>query len=56
MERIFAESGDLPVYDGEMYFELHRGTYTSQALMKQGYRRTIALLHNAEYLMCHAWA
>ena len=56
MERIFAESGDLPVYDGEMYFELHRGTYTSQALMKQGYRRTMALLHNAEYLMCHAWA
>lgn len=56
MEKIFAEAGDLPVYDGEMYFELHRGTYTSQARMKQGYRRTMALLHDAEYLLAHAWA
>lgn len=56
MENIFSENTDLPVYEGEMYFELHRGTYTSQALMKQGYRRTTALLHNAEYLLALAWA
>ena len=56
MENVFKDSEDLPVYDGEMYFELHRGTYTSQALMKQLYRRTIALLHDAEYLLSDAWA
>ncbi len=56
MESIFKDSEGLPVYTGEMYFELHRGTYTSQALMKQGYRRTVALLHDAEYLLCNAWA
>ncbi len=56
MENVFNEDVDLPVYDGEMYFELHRGTYTSQALMKQRYRRTIALLHDADYLLSEAWA
>lgn len=55
MERIFSETSELPVYEGEMYFELH-GTYTSQALMKQGYRRTNALLHDAEYLLSFVWA
>ncbi|MBQ0070515.1 MAG: alpha-mannosidase, partial [Spirochaetales bacterium] len=56
MENVFLEASDLPVYEGEMYFELHRGTYTSQAQMKQGYRRTTALLHQAEYLLSRAWA
>ncbi len=56
MEKVFSDAVDLPVYSGEMYFELHRGTYTSQAQMKQGYRRTIALLHDAEYLLANAWA
>lgn len=56
MERIFSETSELPVYEGEMYFELHRGTYTSQALMKQGYRRINALLHDAEYLLSFVWA
>lgn len=56
MKSIFSSCGKLPVYTGEQYFELHRGTYTSQARMKKGYRRTNALLHNAEYLLCEAWA
>jgi alpha-mannosidase len=56
LKDVFARSRNLPVYQGELYFELHRGTYTSQARMKQGYRRTTTLLHNAEYLLAEAWA
>jgi alpha-mannosidase len=29
----------LPVWDGELYFEYHRGTYTSQAWLKRLHRR-----------------
>ena len=36
------------VWAGELYLELHRGTYTSQARTKQGNRRSEALLHEAE--------
>ncbi len=43
-----------PVWEGELYFELHRGTYTSQARAKWNNRRVEHLLHDAE-LWC-AWA
>ncbi|WP_419996200.1 alpha-mannosidase [Streptomyces boninensis] len=42
------EYPDAPVWVGELYFELHRGTYTSQAAMKQGNRRCEHLLREAE--------
>ncbi|MEV0616735.1 glycoside hydrolase family 38 C-terminal domain-containing protein [Nonomuraea sp. NPDC050404] len=35
-------------WSGEMYLELHRGTYTSQAKTKQGNRRSEHLLREAE--------
>jgi alpha-mannosidase len=38
----------LPVWVGEMYLELHRGTYTSQAETKRGNRRCEHLLREAE--------
>ena len=38
----------LPVVDGELYLEYHRGTYTSQARTKRNNRRGEILLHNAE--------
>ncbi|RCK68361.1 alpha-mannosidase [Desertihabitans brevis] len=37
-----------PVWSGEMYLELHRGTYTSQLRTKQGNRRNEHLLREAE--------
>ena len=44
-----AEYGDAaPVWVGEMYFEKHRGTYTSQVGTKRGNRRSERLLHEAE--------
>jgi alpha-mannosidase len=43
-----AEYPDAPVWRGEMYLELHRGTFTSQFKMKQGNRRSEHLLRTAE--------
>ena len=43
-----AEYPDAPVWVGELYLELHRGTYTSQAATKQGNRRAEHLLREAE--------
>ncbi|MCY1675802.1 glycosyl hydrolase-related protein [Pseudarthrobacter sp. SL88] len=42
------EYAALPVWVGEMYLELHRGTYTSQARTKKGNRRSEHLLREAE--------
>ncbi|NDJ78066.1 MAG: alpha-mannosidase [Chloroflexi bacterium] len=41
---------DLPRWVGELYFEMHRGTYTSQARTKRHNRKSEALLHSAEAL------
>ena len=43
-----AEYEAPPVWRGELYLESHRGTYTSQATMKQGNRRSEHLLREAE--------
>ncbi len=43
-----AELAATAVWSGELYLELHRGTYTSQARTKGGNRRSEALLHEAE--------
>lgn len=42
------EYPELPVWVGELYLELHRGTYTSQANTKRGNRRSEHLLREAE--------
>ncbi len=47
-EAAHAECADAPVWAGELYLEIHRGTYTSQAAMKQGNRRCEHLLREAE--------
>lgn len=41
---------DLPVWDGELYLEIHRGTYTTQAWLKQANRRAEQLLRAVEWL------
>ncbi|MDR7084452.1 alpha-mannosidase [Arthrobacter ginsengisoli] len=46
--RAQAEYESLPVWVGELYLELHRGTYTSQAKTKLGNRRSEHLLREAE--------
>jgi alpha-mannosidase len=48
-----AEYPDAPRWVGELYFETHRGTFTSQARTKAGNRRCELLLREAE-LWCVA--
>jgi len=43
-----AEYPDAPVWNGELYLEMHRGTYTSQARGKAGNRRSEHLLREVE--------
>ena len=43
-----AEYPNAPVWSGELYLELHRGTFTSQARTKSGNRRSEHLLREAE--------
>ncbi len=45
-----AEPAERPVVVGELYFEYHRGTYTSQAAVKRGNRRCEQALHDAEFV------
>ncbi|HWE10372.1 MAG TPA: glycoside hydrolase family 38 C-terminal domain-containing protein [Solirubrobacteraceae bacterium] len=45
-----AQPAPRPVVVGELYFEFHRGTYTSQAFVKRANRRCEQGLHDAEFL------
>jgi alpha-mannosidase len=53
-EALEADAGELPRIVGELYFEYHRGTYTSQAAVKRDNRRCERLLHDAEFLSAAA--
>ena len=49
--RLEEESGDrLPTWNGELYLELHRGTYTTQGRTKRANRKSEFLLHDVEFL------
>jgi alpha-mannosidase len=50
LDRIFAEPEDLPEWRGELYLELHRGTYTTQARTKRNNRRLEFALRGLEFL------
>jgi alpha-mannosidase len=49
-----ALSADLPVWNGELYLEFHRGTYTTQAQNKWFNRKLEFALHDAEFLAATA--
>ncbi len=48
--RMAERTRDLCTWVGELYFELHRGTYTTQARNKWHNRRSELLLRDAEFL------
>lgn len=58
MDEIFTVSppNTLPIHKGELYLELHRGTYTVQADIKKGNRTLETVLHNADYLLAMVFA
>ncbi len=48
-------AGDrLPTWNGELYLEYHRGTYTTQARNKRANRKSEFLLHDVEFLSAFA--
>ena len=53
-DQLEQDATDRHTMVGELYFEYHRGTYTSQALCKKHNRRAEQLLHDAEYLAAAA--
>ena len=44
------KSKNIPTYNGELYFEYHRGTYTAQANNKKFNRKSELALRDAEFL------
>ena len=55
-ERLEDERAGLGRIRGQLYFEYHRGTYTSQARTKRGNREGERALHDAEAAATLAWA
>uniref|UniRef100_A0A7S4NLE7 alpha-mannosidase n=1 Tax=Paramoeba aestuarina TaxID=180227 RepID=A0A7S4NLE7_9EUKA len=53
-ERLEKDQHKLVKWRGELYFELHRGTYTTHAFVKKGNRESEKMLHDAEILATFA--
>ncbi|HSL41952.1 MAG TPA: alpha-mannosidase [Anaerolineales bacterium] len=49
-----SESRMMPTWNGELYLEYHRGTYTTQARNKRANRKSEFLLHDAEFIATYA--
>ncbi|MFA4943813.1 MAG: glycoside hydrolase family 38 C-terminal domain-containing protein [Lentisphaeria bacterium] len=49
-DRLGTHAAELPVWQGELYFELHRGTYTTQARNKRANRKLELALRRVEML------
>lgn len=47
-DRVASRQPDLPVWEGDMYLELHRGTYTTHARNKRWNRKSEVLYREAE--------
>ncbi len=50
MKKLETTARDLPVYNGELYLELHRGTLTQKHDIKRSNRKAEVAIHNAELL------
>ncbi|MFH1926732.1 MAG: glycoside hydrolase family 38 C-terminal domain-containing protein, partial [Chloroflexota bacterium] len=54
-QKLETDVGDrLPTWNGELYLENHRGTYTTQSRNKRANRQSEFLLHDAEFLAAMA--
>ncbi len=54
LEKELDEKNRTPVWNGELYLEYHRGTYTTQARNKRANRKSEFLLHDAEFISTYA--
>ena len=53
-QKLETSAENLPTWNGELYLEYHRGTYTTQARNKKANRKSEFLLHDAEFLATYA--
>ncbi len=53
-KQLDAANENLPTWNGELYLEYHRGTYTTHARNKRANRKSEFLLHDAEFLATYA--
>lgn len=51
-DRLALIKEQLPVYEGELYFEYHRGTYTTHGAVKAAFRATERALQTVEAVQC----
>ena len=51
-DKLSESAHKLPTYVGELYFELHRGTFTTNALIKSENQTCESLLQFAEFIYC----
>ena len=56
MKRLEKKSDRLPVYDGELYLELHRGTLTQMHDIKRNNRKAEFALRDMEFMNVYAGA
>ena len=54
LDALEGQKARLPVWNGELYLEGHRGTYTSQGWIKRANRKTEVLLHDLEAVLAMA--
>jgi alpha-mannosidase len=55
MEELERNREDYPIWDGELYLEFHRGTFTSQAWTKRNNRKCEYLLRETEFFATLAY-
>lgn len=55
MRKLEAEARDLPMYSGELYLELHRGTLTTLHDIKKNNRKAEIAVHDWEYARAMNW-
>ena len=48
------DSKMMPIWNGELYLEYHRGTYTTQSRNKRANRKSEFLLHDTEFIATYA--
>jgi len=54
LEKKMEDGTDFVTWYGELYFELHRGTYTTQANNKKNNRKAEIMLHDIEFMATYA--
>ncbi len=55
LEENLNESKDLAVWDGELYLEMHRGTFTTKSDLKRQNRQLEILLRDTEFACAVRW-